>query len=162
MTQEINNREYIGLYEIVSKVLRKENNSLNTEFEEFMKAEVFDKYYDGLKSNNSDTYTKISPHSIICPKDRTIALNPVLITNKEDIKTLHYFIAFRDTQEVYEWRYFDPTVISTNLYGSEVVNQIGSLTDWNFSVDNLTDQEFWDNFVLKKEHGEFKYLIKMN
>ena len=156
MTQEINDRPYIGLYEIVARFLRKRNNQLNSEFENFMKTEIFSKYYKNLKNNNPDKYTKISPHSIICPTDRNIALNPVLITNQDDIKTIHYFVSLKDSQEVYEWRYFEPTEVPTTFYGSEVVNQIGSLTDWNFSVDNLNDPAFWNNYVLKKEDATYR------
>lgn len=162
MTDEINDREYIGLYEVVAKVLRKRNNQLNSEFEAFMKVEIFGNYYEDLKNSKPDKYSKISPHSIICPKDRNIALNPVLITNNEGIKSLHYFIAFKNSSEVYEWTYFEPTELPTTFYGSEVVNQIGSLTDWNFSVDNLNDETFWKDYVLKKEGNTYKYLSKVN
>lgn len=162
MTDEINDREYIGLYEVVAKVLRKRNNQLNSEFEAFMKEEIFGNYYEDLKNSKPDKYSKISPHSIICPKDRNIALNPVLIANNEGIKSLHYFIAFKNSSEVYEWTYFEPTELPTTFYGSEVVNQIGSLTDWNFSVDNLNDETFWKDYVLKKEGNTYKYLSKVN
>lgn len=162
MTQEINNRDYIGLYEIVAKILRKKNNQLNAEFEDYMKEEVFDKYFKNLKNTNPDKYTKISPHSIICPTDRNIALNPILITNKDDVKTVHYFVSLKDSQEVYEWTYFEPSIVPTTFYGSEVVDQISSLTEWNFSVDNLNDQTFWNEYVLKKKDGTYIYLSKVN
>ncbi len=161
-TQEINNRPYLGLYEIVAERLRRKNDQLNSEFEDYMKEEVFGKYYENLKKNYPEEYTKISPHSIICPTNRNIALNPVLITNKEDLKTIRYFVSLRDSKEVYEWSYFEPSEVPTTFYGSEVVNQIGSLTDWNFSVDNLNDPTFWNNYILKEEDGVYKYLTKTN
>ncbi len=160
MTDEINNRDYIGLYEIVAKVLRKKNNQMNSDFEKFMEKEVFGKYYENLKNNTPDKYIKISPHSIIYPNDRNIAINPVLITTKDYVKTIHYFASLKDSREVYEWTYFEPSVVPTTFYGSKVVNQIGSLTDWNFSVDNLNDTAFWNNYVLKKKDGAYAYLIK--
>lgn len=154
---ELNNRPYIGLYEMVADNMRKELATQNAEFER-AKKEQLTQFYNGLKSSKPDSYQKISEHSLIYPSDKSIVLNPTLITNKEGKKAIHYFVMLSHQNRVFEWNYFEPKIIADHLYGSQVVEQISTLTDWNFSVDNLNDMEFWNKYVLLKSGDSYKYL----
>lgn len=159
-TDEINNRPYIGLYEMVADNMRKELETKNAEFEK-TKKELFTKFYENLKSKDSKTYNKISEHSLIYPTDKSVVINPTLITNKEGVKTIHYFVILDNLNNIFEWNYFEPKVVIDNLYGSQVVDEISTLTDWNFSVDNLNDMEFWNKYVLLKTESKYKYLTEI-
>jgi len=159
-TDEINNRPYIGLYEMVADKMRKDLEMENSAFNK-TKEEFFAQFYLKLKSKNSETYYKISEHSLIYPADKSIVINPTLITNKEGRKTIHYFVILGNPNSVFEWTYFEPKIVTDNLYGSEVVEQISSLTEWNFSVDNLNDTEFWNKYVLLKSGDTYKYLTEV-
>lgn len=156
-TDEINNRPYLGLYEIVANSLKKELEKENSEFVK-IKTELFAQFYLKLKSKNPGTYHKISEHSLIYPANKSIVINPTLITNKAGKKTIHYFVMLNGQNSVFEWTYFEPKIVTDDLYGSEVVEQIGGLTNWNFSVDNLNDMDFWSKYVLYKTGGNYKYL----
>ena len=157
-TEEINNRDFIGLYEIVANTLRKENQERNSAFEKEINEQVFTPKYQLLKDTQPSIYSKLSEHSLIFSKNRKVAINPVLLTDEQGVKTIHYFAAFIDSPELFEWTYFEPLQIEGNLFGSEVVDQISSLTEWSFSVDNLNDEDFWNEFVLLKVESDFKYL----
>lgn len=159
-TDEINNRPYIGLYDIVANKIQETIEKDNLEFDK-KKKELFTKFYENLKSNDSNKYNKISEHSLIYPTDKSVVINPTLITSKEGTKTIHYFVILENQNNVFEWNYFEPKIVIDNLYGSQVVNQISSLTDWNFSVDNLNDSEFWNKYVLLKTEDKYKYLIEI-
>ena len=161
-TDEANNRDYIGLYEIVANWMRDENSIQNSEFEKKMIEEIFKPNYELLKKENPNQYSKISEHSLIFSKTRKVVINPILVTNDKGMKTIHYFIAFDNSKDFYEWTYFSPFQIEDDSFGSEVVEQIGSLTDWTFSSDNLDDSEFWNNNVLLKSGDQYKYLKKLN
>ncbi|MBB2147231.1 hypothetical protein GM921_17150 [Pedobacter sp. LMG 31464] len=156
-TDEINNRPYLGLYEIVANKMRKELETENSEFNK-TKEELFAQFYLKLKSKNPETYYKISEHSLIYPADKSIVINPTLITSKAGKKTIHYFVIRGNQNNVFEWTYFEPKIVTDNLYGSQVVEQISTLTEWNFSVDNLNDTEFWNKYVLLKSDDTYKYL----
>ncbi|MDI5897709.1 hypothetical protein [Flavobacterium yafengii] len=159
-TDEINNRPYIGLYDIVVNKMQEAIEKDNLEFDK-KKKELFTKFYENLKSKDSKTYNKISEHSLIYPTDKSVVINPTLITSKEGIKTIHYFVILDNQNNIFEWNYFEPKVVIENLYGSQVVDQISSLTDWNFSVDNLNDSEFWNKYVLLKTEAKYKYLTEI-
>lgn len=159
-TDEINNRPYIGLYYIVANKMQEAIEKDNLEFDKKEK-ELFTKFYENLKSKDSKTYNKISEHSLIYPTDKSVVINPALITSKEGIKTIHYFVILDNQNNIFEWNYFAPKVVIDNLFGSQVVDQINSLTDWNFSVDNLNDSEFWNKYVLLKTEAKYKYLTEI-
>lgn len=159
-TDEINNRPYIGLYDIVANKMQEAIEKDNLEFDK-KKKELFTKFYENLKSKDSKTYNKISEHSLIYPTDKSVVINPILITSKEGIKTIHYFVILDNQNNIFEWNYFEPKVVIDNLYGSQIVDQISSLTDWNFSVDNLNDSEFWNKYVLLKTETKYKYLTEI-
>lgn len=160
-TDEANNRDYIGLYEIVANGMRDENSEQNSEFVKKMIEDVFKPNYELLKKEDPNQYSKISEHSLIFSKTRKVVINPILVTNNKGMKTIHYFIAFDNSKDFYEWTYFSPFQIEDDSFGSEVVEQIGSLTDWTFSSDNLNDSEFWNNNVLLKSGDQYKYLKKI-
>jgi hypothetical protein len=160
-TEEANNRDYIGLYEIVANVMKNENSEQNSEFEKQFVEKIFKPNYELLKKKDPNQYSKISEHSLIYSKTRKVAVNPVLITDNKGIKTIHYFVALDNSKDFYEWIYFTPIQVKDDFFGNEVVEQISSLTDWNFSNDNLNDIIFWNNNVLLKTGNDYKYLKLM-
>lgn len=157
-TDEANDRDYIGLYEIVANQMKDENAIQNSQFEKKMIEEVFKPNYLLLKNKKPEQYSTISEHSLLFSKARKVVINPILATDNKGLKTIHYFVAFDDSKVFYEWIYFPPFQVKDDSFGSTVVEQIGSLTDWTFSNDNLNDTEFWDNNVLLKSGNEYKYL----
>jgi hypothetical protein len=157
-TEEANNKDYIGLYEIVANEMRDENSKLNSQFNTKMIDEIFKPNYQLLMSKKPDEYSKISEHSLIFAKSRNVVINPILATDNKGLKTIHYFVAFDNSKILYEWTFFPPFQISEDSFGSNVVEQISSLTDWSFSNDNLDDSDFWNKNVLLKSGNEFKYL----
>ncbi len=157
-TDEANDRDYIGLYEIVANQMKNENAIQNSQYEKKMIEEVFKPNYLLLKNKKPEQYSTISEHSLLFSKARKVVINPILATDNKGLKTIHYFVAFDDSKVFYEWIYFPPFQVKDDSFGSTVVEQIGSLTDWTFSNDNLNDTEFWDNNVLFKSGNEYKYL----
>jgi hypothetical protein len=156
-TEEINNRDYIGIYEIVADAIRDRIKVENTKFAT-KTSKLFSSLYHRLKPSLPSTYEKISEHALIFPTDKSVVMNPTLITHPNGTKTIHYFVLLVDENKLYEWAYFSPKEIKDDLFGEEVVKQIGSLTNWNFSVDNLNDKKFWSEYVLLQANNSYKYL----
>jgi hypothetical protein len=161
-TEEANNRDYVGMYEIVADAMKKELESGNRLFEKSMKENILKPAFEKMKNTRPTEYSMFSEHSLIYPKERDVLINPVLITNSEGINTIHYYVVFSDSDNIYEWTYFTPTPINEKIgFGSKVVEQINTLTDWTFSYKNLNNRTFWDNYVLVKSNNDYKYLKKM-
>jgi hypothetical protein len=145
------------MYEIVAESLRVKIQIENNLFKTKTKQQ-FSTLYEKLKKEYSETYTNIDEHSLIFPTNKSIVINPALIKSSKGVRTIHYFVLISDKNEFYEWTYFNPLIVKDNYFGDEVVNQISSLTNWNFSVDNLNDKKFWAESVLLKINDTYKYL----
>jgi hypothetical protein len=159
---EANDRNYVGMYEIVANVLRRTKRDENDKFEKLLKESRLRPTYEQLKKTNPKEYSTYSDHSLIYSSDRKVVINPVLLTNDKDIKTIHYFVVLDNSDDVFEWVYFSPEEVkSTGFFGSNVVDRMNTITDWNFSYDNLDDKGFWDKYVILKEGDKFKYLKKV-
>ena len=156
-TDEINNRDYIGMYEIVAESLRDKIQIENNVFKTKTKQQ-FSTLYEKLKKEYPETYIEIDEHSLIFPTNKSVVINPAVIKSSKGVRTIHYFVLVSDKNEFYEWTYFNPIVVKEIFFGDEVVDQIGSLTNWNFSVDNLNDKKFWAESVLLKINDTYKYL----
>jgi hypothetical protein len=156
-TDEINNRDYIGMYEIVAESLRDKIQIENNVFKTKTKQQ-FSTLYEKLKKEYPETYIEIDEHSLIFPTNKSVVINPAVIKSSKGVRTIHYFVLVSDKNEFYEWTYFNPKVVKEIFFGDEVVDQIGSLTNWNFSVDNLNDKKFWAESVLLKINDTYKYL----
>ncbi|MBX9853626.1 MAG: hypothetical protein K2X86_17925 [Cytophagaceae bacterium] len=166
-TEEENNRPYLGLYKIVAESMRKELQEKGDRFESEISEQILKPYYEKLKKNKPEEFTDYSimynKFTLIYPKDLTIVLNPIRITNSKGEKQIRYFVVFPDTKEVYEWIYLKPenSESASWHYGSEIIDQLSVVTKWNFSYDSLEDKKFWDNYILKKENGTYLYLKKI-
>lgn len=161
-TDEANDRDYVGMYEIVANVIRRKKREDNEGFEKTMKEEKLKPKYERLKNNRPKDLSKYSEHSLIYSRDRNIVINPVLLTNDKGIHTLHYFVALTNSDDLYEWTYFPPEELkNSGLFGSNVVDRMNTITEWNFSYDTLDDKNFWDKYVLLKEGDKFRYLKKV-
>ncbi|HEY5750881.1 MAG TPA: hypothetical protein VIU12_32685 [Chryseolinea sp.] len=161
-SEEANNRDYVGMYEIVADGIRRAKREEHEKFKEITKESKLKPVYEQLKSRNPKDYSKYSDQYLIFPGDRRVAISPVLVTNDKDIMTVHYFVVFGNSNEVFEWTYFSPEEVkSYGFYGGTVFGQLKTVTKWNFSYDTLDDKDFWDKYVLQKEGDKFKYLKKV-
>lgn len=156
-TEEFENRGYIGMYEIVSDVMKEQLTNENKIFEAHAK-KLFSSMYQSLKMADPKKYTKISDQSFIYPADKSVVINPVQITNCKGVKSIHYFVSIGDKTGLYEWIYFEPKQVNDILWESAVIDQISSLTNWDFSVENVNDRKFWNESVLLKSGDSYKYL----
>lgn len=166
-TEEKENRDYIGMYEIVADELKKLKKEENEKFDSLMSSNIFIPFYDEQTKSNPTYFAKYSMlynHlTLIYPKERNIILNPLMITDSKGQKTLHFYLAFIDSKTIYEWTYFKPKVIPEKVwhYGSDVIDQLKTITEWNFSYITLEDKNFWDNYVLIKSGDKYKYLKQL-
>jgi hypothetical protein len=160
-TEEANNRGYVGLYKIVANVIKQSKRQENEKFEKDIERKL-KLAYDRLKNTDPKAFSKYSEHSLIYPSDRSVIINPVLVTNDKNINTLRYFVIFSNSNEVFEWTYFpSEKVKSSGFFGSNVVDRMNTITEWNFSYENLDDKNFWNKYVLFREGNKFKYLNKV-
>ncbi|MDX1909780.1 MAG: hypothetical protein SF053_22270 [Bacteroidia bacterium] len=163
---EVNNRPYIGYYEIVADAIQAKLEEENEAFEDTLSKFLFIPFYEKNIAEHPEefaTYSTLNKElAFIYPMDKRAILNPVLITNGKGEKTIRYFLTFKGENTIYEWTYFTPTVLpeKTWHYGDVIVKQLNTLTSWNFAYNALDDTAFWEQYVFLKSGDNFKYLKK--
>ncbi|MBO6621698.1 MAG: hypothetical protein JJ892_00250 [Balneola sp.] len=166
-SQERRNKGYIGMYEIVADQMRKEQAELAEQFKETIGEQILRPFLEQQKTDKPNEFTDYSlmykKFTLIFPKDRLVVLNPVQIEDNKEQRQIRYFVVFPDTKEIYEWTYLKPKILEGKNwhYGSEIIEQLSTVTDWNFGFETLDDQDFWNNYILKKDGDKYKYLIKI-
>lgn len=163
-TEEKNNRGYIGTYEIVANGKRREKQAERELFETQVKNNILTPSYERLKEKDPKKWADYySDRAFIYSGARDVVINPVLVTDDKGVKTIHYFLAFTNANEIFEWTYFpvQETRLSRSVFGTIVVDQLESITEWDYSYNTLDDEEFWRKYVVLKEGDKFKYLRKV-
>ncbi|MBL0322289.1 MAG: hypothetical protein IPP80_07965 [Ignavibacteria bacterium] len=166
-TKEIEDRDYIGMYEIVANALKIAKLAENERFDSLTSRNIFIQAYEAQTKRHTNDFTKYAminqDLTLIYPKERTVVMNPIMITNGKGEKALRFFLAFVDTKKIYEWTYFKPKTIPDRTwhYGSDIIEQLETITEWNFSLKTLDDNKFWSEYVLAKAGSTFKYLKEL-
>jgi len=167
MTNEMNNRPYIGLYEMVADQLRKENE----EFASKKEKEIINRYItplaDKLKIQNNYEIVSIKQMSkdflLVYPTDLKAILCPIKVKEKGKDMFIRYFVLLpqENNYKIYEWTYLNPNNFKNSQMGLSFMKQINTLTVWNFSFDKLDDSKFWSEYVLLKSGDTYKYLTEV-
>jgi hypothetical protein len=166
--QEKENVGYIGQYEIVAEKMREAAAERAGKFKELLGEQVLRPFLEQQKEKRPDEFADYSlmyeKFTLIFPKDRTVVLNPILIKNTKGQRQIKYLVVLPESNEIYEWTYLKPRVFESKSwhYGSEIVEQLSSITKWNFGFETLDDTSFWSNYVMKREKNEYVYLKKLN
>lgn len=167
--EDLKNKEYFGLYEIVANQIRLEKRRLDEQYSESIKLELLPRFYGGYcKKNNINGYIKLNGKDIqlIFPSDKSVILSPIVLDYGNEKKELNFFVLIPSGEKsfnIFKWNYFKPIKPEYGkMYGQEVNEQLNQITKWNFSFNTLDDKNFWDNFVLLKSGTDYKYLTKVD
>ena len=163
-TEERENRDYVGMYEFMAQELKKQAQADKKAYDSVMRQTVFVPFYRQQAKNNPEVFTDTTFYKrlvLIYPKERDMILSPVLLTDKQGEVTLRYYFVFTNAKTVYEWTYFLQTPVPPNAsprYQRDVMDQLATITQWNYLFATLDDKNFWNKYVLFKENGNYKYL----
>lgn len=163
-SQERKNKEYVGMYEIVADHMREEQAELVDQFKEAVGEQILRPFLEQQKTDKpnefADYFLMDNKFILLFPKDRSIVLNPVHVKDGKDQSQIRYFVVFPSTKEIYEWIYLKVKILDDKNwhYGSEIINQLSVVTNWDFGFDTLDDQNFWKNYVLAKDGDKYKFL----
>ncbi len=163
-TEEREDRDYIGLYNLVADQLKKERVAEVDTFREQISTRYFLPFYNKqakLKLNHIIKFD-FKDFNLIYPKDRHVVINPVSIADEKGAITIRYFVLLPQTNEIFEWLLVKPNPLNKDDYtDNPISNTISAFTKWNFSYPTLDDNAFWTDKVLLKENGYYKYLKKL-
>jgi hypothetical protein len=162
---ERENREYIGLYEIVAEQLKEEKEVESSAYREQISKTILIPFFKTQAQARLNDIAKYDPlpgnYYLIFPKDKHILLSPVKITDGKGNNYMRFFAIIPATGHIYEWIYFKPFFLKQGYADSQVNEMMGSITNWNYSYKTLDDENFWNNYVLVKSGDQYKYLKEL-
>jgi hypothetical protein len=112
--------------------------------------------YDYVTSNQVS-----SEYKLIYPQDRSSIICPIRVKPIGQEPFLRYFALIRisdNSYELYEWHYLDKNDFQNTALGPDLMKQLNTLTKWNFSMKQIDDSNFWNEYVLTKDDNSYKYL----
>ncbi len=161
--EDLKNKKYFGMYELVVSRLEDKIKSNNNELDSILKEEKIIPFLNEYIGSNNDfiSFDNDIP-ALIYPLNREMILFPVLIEETNGKSQIHFFLLKEKSNngiKFYEWNYFDPfTPKNKNILTVNIVDKLKEITFWNYSFNYYDNKEFWDNYVLLKSNDEFEYL----
>ena len=164
--EEHENRDYIGIYELVANKLKAMKSDENDAFRIKMLYGTLNPFYKDQAKHRANHIITISDttelFNLIYPKDRHVILNPRRIIDENNDTHIRFFVLLPQTKEIFEWTLVKPYLLKKGEYLDEpVVKTIGAFTIWDYTYQTLDDDKFWADKVLAKENGHYKYLVKL-
>ena len=153
---------------MVAGQLRKESEEFASKKEKNIVDTYITPLADKLKTQNNYEIVSIKQMSkdflLVYPTDLKVILCPIKVKEKGKDMFIRYFVLLPQDNnfKIYEWMYLKPYNFKNSQLGPSFMNQINTLTVWNFSFDRLDDNKFWNEYVLLKSGDNYKYLIEIN
>lgn len=101
---------------------------------------------------------------LIYPEDLNTIICPIKVKPFHQDAFLKYFVLTKDSQGSYEffrWIFFDPKDFKNTAVCPNLIEQLNTIMDWNFSSRQIDDMDFWNKYVLAKENSQYKYLERV-
>ena len=164
-TEERDNRDYIGQYELVADELKKEKELADDTFRSQLITNSLIPFYNNqikLKLNHILKADASKRYNLIYPKDAHVVLNPIKITDEKGVSSVRYFVFLPHTNEVFEWTLLTPHILRKDEFANDpIFKAMNAITKWNYSYKTLDDDAFWNEKVLAKDGSNYKYLKKL-
>lgn len=164
-------KPFIGHSNLVALVRTEKKQKLNLAFEDYIKKAIYQPLIISLKTNYPDIYQTVwgfygNDCNFLTPSHRQFCLMLFMATYKRKKSLLQFYFYHLQENKLYKWIYFE-----LHPYKEEfdydliqrVFSPISKLDNMDYIHDprcNFDDDDFWNNFVLKKNNGEYQYLIE--
>nr|WP_294794507.1 hypothetical protein [uncultured Mucilaginibacter sp.] len=164
-SDERENRDYIGLYNLVADQLKKEKEASEQQFKTQLFSALLEPFLIEQKKNKQngigDYESKSDEIAMIYPANHSVVLIPLMITNPKGELSLRYFIVMPQAKSIYEWTYLQPKPLTKGTKYVNLVEVLNSTTKWDYSYLTLDDDAFWKNLVITKQNGVYQYLKEL-
>ncbi|MFT5820159.1 MAG: hypothetical protein ACI8ZM_001393 [Crocinitomix sp.] len=164
-----NHHLHSGLPKLVAQKLLSHEKTVAENWEEQILKPIWTDFYESLIQADPVQFADYNllnlDHFVnIYSRKKDAVLQPMLTESKSDDRTFQFFVLTPKTGKIYNWTYFPTEDFhkQSRHYGALTVERISSITPWNFTCDFLEYAPFWEEFILKKENGTYKYLTPID
>jgi len=166
-------RPFIGHSFLVALVRTNRKREVNWAYIDYIQKAIFQPLAIKLKAFFPNKYYQIDPFShtqqdLLYPENRRFCLFICISIDSSKKKRLSFFVYQQENNVVYEWIYFpESTYRKYKLAPHElpqIFSPISKLDTWEYLINpecTFDDDEFWNNYVFKKENGKYVYLKEL-
>lgn len=163
-SEEVNNRPYIGMPAIVAEEKRREDKAAREELQERLARQYLEPLVEKLEKSGQYETVRLNQmraeYLILYPFDTSVFLFPVRVKEAGKPPYLRYFVLLPAEKrcKLYEWTCLESKRPADEHGSANFLDEINTLTLWNYSIDAVDDAHFWQEYVLKKKNGKYLYL----
>lgn len=163
-------RPFIGHSYLVALIRTRKKREVNWAYIDYIQKGIFQPLAIKLKTFFPDEYYQIDPFShiqpdLLYPEHRRFCLFICVSINSSKKKRLSFFVYRQENNLVYEWTYFPESTYRKHKLAPhelpQIFSPISKLDTWEYLISaecTLDDDDFWNNYVFKKENDEYVYL----
>lgn len=157
---------------LVAMVRAKKSGELNLSFQEYIKKAIYLPLVIKLKTLYPEKYRSVygfygQDCNFLIPSHRRFCLISHVATGKNKKPVLEFYVYSLSENKLYEWIYFklfpSKEIIDHDII-LRLLSPISQLDDMDYVAKrecSFDDNEFWTNYVFKKENNEYTYLTEM-
>ncbi|HEY4197184.1 MAG TPA: hypothetical protein VGM63_16695 [Mucilaginibacter sp.] len=163
-------RPFVGHSQLVALIRLKKKREVNQTYIDYCQKAIFEPLSVKLKTFYPDEYNCIEsfqpyPFSILFPEHKRYCICICLAINKSKKTRLQFFLYLQENGIMYEWTYFPPSTYKDHKISlhtlHEIFQPISQMDSFDYLINpecTLDDDDFWDNYVFKKEGSQYVYL----
>lgn len=170
--REVEKEEFSQLPAIVAGIKQERKAEVNQAFRRYINAEIFISFGETLKIKDPLNYVKFTylysfDFDLIFPKDKKYVMMVIAPMASDSKYRIEYYVYARNSNQMFRWDYFPTKYLKDNYsFYEDFIEDFSQITEWNDvrfmnSSRTLDDENFWDNYVFKKEDGKYIYLTEM-
>jgi hypothetical protein len=153
---------------LVTSIKRDEKEKINQAFEQYMNVAYIDPFLQRMRIHSPEEYVDFSPifgnYTLLYPRERSHFLLVAISKHREKGYRLVWFFYEPASSTFYRWTY--PQIRYSKGYyfdGEDLIVVLKDISEWNDgrflnSSRTLDDPNFWAEYVLKKEAGQYLWL----
>jgi hypothetical protein len=101
---------------------------------------------------------------MIFPIHKKYTIITMMVVDVQNLFRLEYYVYLQTTQKIHRWKYPQGRDGITSFdYADEIIKVLSKISGWDHidflnSTRTMDDENFWNNYVFKKENGNYIYL----
>lgn len=171
--RDIETEEFSELPWIVSHLKIEQKMKVNRAFGQYMNASVVHPFLKKMRIQFFEDFSEFlslygEDYTLIFPESKMYFLVVAMAKHIEKGYRLVWFFYDTTLGKFYRWTFPQPRFSEWRYhYSEDVIMDLISISDWNNyrfldSSRTMENQGFWDEYVLKKEHGRYIWLDEVS
>jgi len=158
---------------LIAIIKQQKKGAVNHAFRRYMNEIIFLPFVQKMKMFFPVEYANFIPlysddYELIFPENKKHILMVAMVENENELCRIEYFFYQVEQKKIYKWTYLPVENYGHSFhYSPEIIEQLSKISSWKDytqlnSSCTLDDDNFWNDYVLKQESGEYIYLQAIN